>query len=932
MKNRMLFGGCVIAAIGGLVSGCGLTSEEFIAGVGGAAARLGSTPLVDVVSPNNNIALTGGTPVEVTWRVTATTNFASVDIIFDRDQDPNNGNEFVAASGLSITQTSALLDTSDLLAGTYNIGVLLNERNELAAFDYAGGRVVVNQRPQLFFTSPRDNFAFDRSNRVSPRFDVAWQVFDPDSTVSVRIFLDTPGAGNGILLRESSSQTGDSFSFDLPTINFEAGTYRILAVVSDGVDNFSFFAPGAIVIRPRLAGYHDLRLLGTDEATVSGAIFEGFNPRDNLGSFVASVRDADNDGFADFVMLAQFGKPQFEFNLQRNGIGEAYWVYGRQQRFSGLINVNSTGRLFRGEIFAGVPEVDDPVRPSRGIASFTSLSDWDQDGVRELAFGLPYVDSIPTPPPPVTMDSFGYFRSGCVVIAAGSVLRPDLGFPGGQVIRLGEIGTLPHAPGATTDCPNQDTFWGPKAPDDPDGGAPTLYWRHRADVDGLNAGSIRLGCRFSSNEPFDQFGTTISTYGFEGIVISAPNRDPVRATLSANQPIPGAGTISIYFNATFAPFYPWTSVNAPPAAGAYTGPVDHPEYDRLPHWGPYHYIYDEFGSPGGQIFANSPGYTVDADDGDPCVFDAAPQTPNAATTVRFWTNIPGGSLSEAATVGDFNSDGLLDIAIGQPLAKDGAGACYLILGRLRELMVSGELQLEELGLPMQGGGFEQPRIFDGIRIVGEPGTRLGTSQDGAGDFNGDGVPDVVIGSPLVNNRRGGATVFFGSRDVINLTQEELLITDLPTRGLGVTFVGEAEGDLAGARVRGVGDIDGDGLDDILIAAPDKSVRLDLNLDATIDIDRQNCGVVYLIYGSSQLRGTLSRADVGTERLPGAVFIGRNSGDFLGAGIGRQGDRSYGIHAAGDVDGDGRADLLISSVSASPRDRVEAGEVYLIYGE
>jgi hypothetical protein len=226
---------------------------------------------------------------------------------------------------------------------------------------------------------------------------------------------------------------------------------------------------------------------------------------------------------------------------------------------------------------------------------------------------------------------------------------------------------------------------------------------------------------------------------------------------------------------------------------------------------------------------------------------------------------------------------------------------------------------------------EDRRIFDGIRIVGSPGERLGESQDDAGDFNNDGFADVVMGSPLLNNRQGGAGVFFGSRDVINLTREEIPFSELPERGLGVIFVGENEGDLAGARVRSAGDIDGDGNDDILIAAPNRSVRLDIDLDGTIEIDRTNCGVVYLVYGSPDLVGTISLSLIGTERLPGAMFIGRNSGDQLGAGIGEQEDRSIGIAAAGDVDGDGAGDLLLGSVAASPRNRARAGEAYLLYG-
>jgi hypothetical protein len=110
------------------------------------------------------------------------------------------------------------------------------------------------------------------------------------------------------------------------------------------------------------------------------------------------------------------------------------------------------------------------------------------------------------------------------------------------------------------------------------------------------------------------------------------------------------------------------------------------------------------------------------------------------------------------------------------------------------------------------------------------------------------------------------------------------------------------------------------------------VRADLNGDGVIDIDRTRCGVVYLVYGDPALRGTIDLSQIGTEALPGAIFVGRNSGDELGATLGSQGDRSEGVNGAGDVDGDGFRDIVLSTVNADPRGgRRDAGEVYLIYG-
>ena len=513
-RTRQLTVGLVGLTALVLLGGCP-TPYEYVAGGTGDVTRLAGQASVQVVSPIADLAITGGAPVEVNWTVTATTNFASVQIIFDLDQDdPNNGNEILAEQGLLLSETTTILDTTNLAGGTYYIGVVLYEQNKIAAFGYAPGRLIVNQRTQFYFSrivcqtpgivSPSDNFVFDRTQRLTPQFYVEWTLLDPDSTVVVQVLLDPDETvnGNEFLLRESNRQDTDNFTFNLPTALFDAGIYRILAVVSDGLGTAEFYAPGSIRLRSRLAGNIDLRDMHLPQSGIDGAVFEGFNPRDNAGSLVASAMDIDADGFGEFLILAQFGKPDYRVNLQRTGVGEGYMIYGRPQHFSGVNNLNSTGTLFRGEIYAGAAEVADPIRPSRGVTSFAVLTDWDGDGVREFAFGIPFTDSQSTS----FLEQGGYFRTGAVVIAAGSSLA---NFAGQNVYYLSDFGTawIPVNPEDVT-CP--EGFIGPKAPST-DLGHTYFYHFYGAEVT-----PVRLGCRISTIGFGDQCGQSISAYPFYG--------------------------------------------------------------------------------------------------------------------------------------------------------------------------------------------------------------------------------------------------------------------------------------------------------------------------------------------------------------------------------------------------------------------------------
>lgn len=206
------------------------------------------------------------------------------------------------------------------------------------------------------------------------------------------------------------------------------------------------------------------------------------------------------------------------------------------------------------------------------------------------------------------------------------------------------------------------------------------------------------------------------------------------------------------------------------------------------------------------------------------------------------------------------------------------------------------------------------------------GAGLTRSGIASGDFNGDGIGDILTSTDLGEspNLPTAVIVFFGSSSIggtIDLAsqQPDLIIT--PKDILDLT-----DASLA------AGDINGDGIDDIVIGAHEASGPGILSPCNPTDIgDRCGGGEVYVIFGSASLSGTIDLATVN----PDVLVYGAERGDKLGWKL-----------ATGDINGDGIEDILVGAPDADgpgsaicadigfvegTGDRCSAGEAYVIFG-
>lgn len=287
------------------------------------------------------------------------------------------------------------------------------------------------------------------------------------------------------------------------------------------------------------------------------------------------------------------------------------------------------------------------------------------------------------------------------------------------------------------------------------------------------------------------------------------------------------------------------------------------------------------------VIVGAPFYSSgQLNEGGAFVYYGGPNGLSAAPDVILQSNQIGANFGwSVAHAGDLNGDGFSDIIVGaiyweSDIALVDEGAVFVYYGS-----ATGVSSTEDVIL--------RSNLQNGY---------MGWSVSGAGDLNGDGFSDIIVGSNVGAKgqfNEGLAWVFRGSGSGIVITPSHLL-----ERHQG--------GAQFGNSVAGAGDLNGDGFDDVIIGAP----KYDLNGPSGTDD-----GAVFIYYGTSGNRPLYN--GVGTNNNPDPVLIFNSAGTSFHTG--------WAVAGAGDVNGDGYSDVIVGDWRDNIGSQTKEGIALVFHG-
>ncbi|MEH2076635.1 MAG: Ig-like domain-containing protein [Nostoc sp.] len=574
----------------------------------------------------------------------------------------------------------------------------------------------------------------------------------------------------------------------------------------------------------------------------NGFAINGIDVRDELGFSVSSAGDINGDGFDDVIIGARTANP----NGQQYA-GQSYVVFGKSSGFAASLNPSdldgSNGFTING-IDAG----------SRLGASVSSAGDINGDGFDDVIIGAPRAGK--------NYVLFGS-SSGFAASFNLSTLNGSNGFVINDIYAGDYLGYSVSSAGDFNGDGFDDLIIGTFGAD-PDGKSNAgqsyvVFGKNNGFDASLNLSSLNGSNGFVLNgiDAGDRSGSSVSGAGdinddgFDDVIIGAPSADG------------GQSYVIFGFANTTAP-------NQPPVAVADTATTDEATAVKIAVLAN---DSDPDGNPLRVTDVNGRALTV----GTPIQLNSgALVTFNADSTFTYDPNGRFENLGVGKTGGDSFTYNVRD-----GIAISTATVNLTINGLNDAPRVFSFFNLSDLN---GSNGF----VIKGIN----KSDRSGFSVSSAGDFNGDGFDDVIIGAPFARQ----SYVVFGSSSGFTAS------LDLSTLNGSNGFAINGSADLLGYSVSNAGDINGDGFDDVIIGAP-----------IPRPYDNYDAGESYVVFGSSSGFG----ASFDLSTLNG-------SNGFAVKGINVSNQSGFSVSSAGDINGDGLDDLIIGSSTA--------GKSYVVFGK
>ena len=631
----------------------------------------------------------------------------------------------------------------------------------------------------------------------------------------------------------------------------------------------------------------------------NGFRLDGIDNDDQSGRSVSGAGDVNGDGFDDILVSA------YRADGSYSNTGETYVVFGSGTGFAASLNLSSLNGA-NGFRIDGIDEND------RAGISVSSAGDVNGDGIDDVIIGAAGADANGSD----SGEAYVVFGSDAGFAASLDLasLNGTNGFRLDGVAAGDSFGRSVSAGGDVNGDGIDDIVVGARRAD-PNGNsnAGSTYvvfgsdagFAASLDPSTLNGAN---GFRVDGIDGGDQAGFSVSGHadvngdGFDDVIVGAYFAEPngtgesyvvfggnasgFQAVLDLSAPDLGApgGGVSVLEGLAVNDRFGWSVSDA--------GDVNGDGFDDVIVGTPYGSVNGTAGE-SYVVFGSAAGLGV--------TFD--PSTLNGTNGFRLDGIGPGDRSGYAvSSAGDVNGDGFDDVILGARLA-DGltgadAGESYIVFGAAGGFAA-------DLDLSTLNG-------TNGVRLDGvDPYDRSGVSVSSAGDVNGDGFDDVIVGGWLASpggSFAGESYVVFGSAAGIGTGGTFDLGSLNGTNGFRID--GSDAGDNSGRSVSSAGDVNGDGFDDLLVGA--------YGADPT---GGSAAGETYVVFGSATGAGTGGAFDLSTiDGTNGFRFDGIDPSDFSGRSV----------SGAGDVNGDGFADIAIGARSADPNGN-SSGEAYVVFG-